>query len=170
MVMPNWCSNSFEVSHTDPEMVSKFVEAVRAGNLFETFAPLSTKEWDYNAACEEWGTKWDISGGDGDISEDGKSASGWFETAWSPAIIAYEKLEELGFELNVIYHEPGMAYAGQYIQGEDEYYEYDFSNKNWREDILNEDVLEYLECEYESWLQWQDEEEQEEDGSEDSRP
>ena len=165
--MPNWCSNSFEVSHSDPAMVAKFVEAVRAGNLFETFIPYG--DWDYNTSVEKWGTKWDISSGDADVSTDGKSASGWFDTAWSPAIAAYEKLEELGFELNVIYCEPGMSFAGQYIQGEDDYYEYDFSNKDWREDIINEDVLEYLENEYENWLSWQDEEEQEEDGSEDSR-
>jgi hypothetical protein len=150
-------------------MVTKFVEAVRAGNLFETFVPLTTGEWDYNTAVEEWGTKWDISSGDGDLSDDGKSASGWFDTAWGPGIAAYEKLEELGFELNVIYYEPGMCFAGQYIQGEDDYYEYDFSNENWRDDILNEDVLEYLENEYENWLSWQEDEEQEEDGSEDSR-
>jgi hypothetical protein len=148
-------------------MVVKFMDAVRAGNLFETFIPYG--EWDYNTSVEQWGTKWDISSGDGDISTDGTSASGWFDTAWSPAIAAYEKLEELGFELNVIYFEPGMSFVGQYIQGEDDYYEYDFSNKDWREDIHNEDVLEYLETEYENWLSWQDDEEQEEDGSEDSR-
>ena len=165
--MPNWCTNSFDVSHSDPVMVVKFIEAVRAGNLFETFIPYG--DWDYNTSVEQWGTKWDISSGDGDISVDGTSASGWFDTAWSPAIAAYEKLEELGFELNVIYHEPGMSFVGQYIQGEDDYYEYDFSNKEWREDIHNDDIIEYLENEYENWLSWQDEEEQEEDGSEDSR-
>ena len=165
--MPNWCTNSFEVSHSDPVMVAKFVEAVRAGNLFETFIPYG--DWDYSTSVEQWGTKWDISSGDGVISADGTSASGWFDTAWSPAIAAYEKLEGLGFELNVIYHEPGMGFAGQYIQGEDDYYEYNFSVKDWREDIHNDDVLEYLENEYESWLSWQDDEEQEEDGSEDSR-
>jgi hypothetical protein len=152
-------------------MVAKFVEAVRAGNLFETFVPLSSVEgWDYNTAVDEWGTKWDITAGDADVYDDGKSASGWFETAWGPGIRAYERLEALGFELNVLYHEPGMCFAGQYIQGEDEYYEYDFGNENWRDDILNDDVKEYLEQEYESWLEWnQENETEEEDGSEDSR-
>lgn len=165
--MPNWCSNSFEVSHQDPEMIAKFARGVNEGTLFSDLIPYG--DWDYNTSVEKWGTKWDISAGDVSISEDGKSASGWFETAWSPAIAAYEKLEELGFELNVVYHEPGMAYAGQYIQGEDDYYEYDFSNDNWRDEITNDDVLEMLECEYESWLEWNQENEAEEDGSEDSR-
>ena len=163
--MPNWCSNSFMVSHEDTAMITKFAEAVKAGNLFETFVPLSTTEWEYGVAIDEWGTKWDITAGDVSISENGKDASGWFETAWGPGIRAYEKLEELGFELNVLYHEPGMCFAGQYIQGEDDSYEYEFSNDNWRENILNEDVLEVLEYEYENWLSW-NEENKEEDGSE----
>jgi hypothetical protein len=163
--MPNWCLNSFDVSHQDPAMITKFADAVKAGNLFETFVPLSSGEWDYNVAVEEWGTKWDITAGDVSISEDGKDASGWFDTAWGPGIRAYEKLEELGFELSVLYHESGMCFAGQYIRGEDDCYEYDFGNENWRDDILNDDVMEFLEQEYENWLEW-NEENKEEDGSE----
>jgi hypothetical protein len=48
--MPNWCHNSFKVSHEDPVMVAKFAQAVREGNLFETFVPLSSGEWNYNVA------------------------------------------------------------------------------------------------------------------------
>ena len=154
--MPNWCNNSFTVSHEDPEMIAKFVSGVREGNLFETFIPYG--DWDYNTSVEKWGTKWDISSGDATIVEDGKSASGWFDTAWSPAIAAYERLEELGFELDVLYHEPGMCFAGQYHNGTDDCYEYDFSNEDWRDFIGNDDVLEYLEQEYESWLEWNEEE------------
>ena len=164
--MPNWCSNSFEVSHQDAEMITKFADCVKAGNLFETFIPLSTVEWEHGAAREEWGTKWDIDCGDVSIDSTGKIAFGFFNTAWGPGIRAYEKLEELGFELNVLYHESGLCFAGQYIQGEDDYYEYDFSDKNWREKILNDDVLDYLEQEYLSWREWQEELSEEEDGSE----
>ena len=163
--MPNWCSNSFDVSHQDPAMIAKFADAVKVGNLFETFIPLSSGEWDYDTALIEWGTKWDITSGDVSISEDGKDASGWFDTAWGPGIRAYEKLEELGFELSVLYHESGMCFAGQYSQGDDDCYEYDFGNENWRDDIPNDDVREFLEQEYEAWLEW-NEENKEEDGSE----
>ena len=167
--MPNWCSNSFTVFHEDPEMIRKFACGVNDGNLFETLIPLSCGEWDYNTACEEWGTKWDISGGDVSVSEDGKHANGWFDTAWGPGIAAYAKLEELGFELNVLYHEPGMAFAGNYVQGEDECVEYDFSNPDWREDIGNDDIRELLENEYEHWQMWNDEENEDaEDSSEQS--
>jgi len=162
--MPNWCHNSFTVSHKDPAMITKFAEAVRAGNLFETFVPLSSGEWDYNVACDEWGTKWDISAGDVDVAEDSKSCSGWFETAWSPGTIAYERLFDLGFDLDIVYHEPGMSFAGRFVDGYDLYFEYNFNEENWRKEITDEEVLEFLEKEYESWLQWR-EEEKEDDGA-----
>lgn len=157
--MPNWCTNSFSVSHKDPEMVAKFAQAVRDGNLFETFVPLSSGEWDYGTACEEWGTKWDISGGDVDVDENNESCNGWFDTAWSPAIEAYRKLSELGFDLDILYNEPGMCFAGRYTsEGDDYYVEYDFGNENWRDNIDDSEILELLENDYENWVQWQEEE------------
>ena len=159
--MPNWCSNSFTVSHEDPAMITKFVECVRAGNLFETFVPLSSGEWDYNTAVEEWGTKWDITEGDVTIDPDGKSATGWFETAWGPGIIAYEKLSDLGFDLDITYLETGMCFAGRYTTENDDYcVEYNFDDENWRDGIADDEVLELLESEYESWKEWQEEEAQ----------
>ena len=155
--MPNWCHNSFKVSHEDPVMVAKFAQAVREGNLFETFVPLSSGEWNYNVACEEWGTKWDISGGDVEVDEDNKSCTGWFDTAWSPGIQAYEKLTDLGFDLDILYHESGMCFAGRFVDGEDNYFEYDFNEENWIESITDKEVLFFLEYEYQNWLVWQEE-------------
>ena len=161
--MPNWCSNSFTVRHEDSAMIERFVNAFKAGTLFQEFIPLSSGEWDYNTAVEEWGTKWDISDGDIDVNSDGKSATGWFETAWSPAIEAYSKLTDLGFELDVLYHEPGMAYAGHYTSTDGDYsVEYDFSNKDWRkrlEEYCDSDLLDLLDSEYDSYLMWNEEEE-----------
>ena len=164
--MPNWCSNSFTVSHEDPAMITKFAEGVKAGNLLETFIPLSSGEWDYNTACLEWGTKWDVTAGDVSIDPDGKSCNGWFETAWGPATEAYVKFGDLGFDIDVLYHEPGMCFAGHFTGGEDYCVEYDFSDENWRDMIGDEDILDLLESEYESWLEWNAENEEEEDGSE----
>ena len=164
--MPNWCQNNFTVSHEDPAMITKFAEAVKAGNLFDTFVPLSTGEWEYAVAVDEWGTKWDITSGDVSIDSDGKGCSGWFETAWGPGIRAYEKLSELGFDIDATYHEPGMCFAGRFTSPDEDYcVEYDFGNENWREEIEDSDVLEMLEYEYEAWLEW-NEENKEEDGSE----
>ena len=100
--MPNWCDNSFSVSHSDPEMVRKFVEGVNSGSLFESLVPLSSGEWDYNTALDEWGTKWDVSEGHAEIDSDGLSATGWFMTAWGPGTEAYRRLVELGFDLDVL--------------------------------------------------------------------
>ena len=152
--MPNWCSNSFTVSHEDPAMITKFAEAFKAGNLFETFVPLSSGEWDYGTAIEEWGTKWDINGGDISVDPDGKSASGFFDTAWGPATEAYEKMYTLGFD--VLYHEPGMCFAGHFYDGEDYCVEYNFEDEDWRDHIGDEDILDLLESEYESWKEYQE--------------
>jgi hypothetical protein len=143
-------------------MIAKFVAGVREGNLFDTLVPLSCKDWDYSIAVEEWGTKWDVSSGDATIADDGKSASGWFDTAWSPPINAFYRLDELGFDLDVLYNEPGMCFAGHYTtETDDVCVEYDFTNKDWREEITktlsDPDLMELLESEYESWLDWYEE-------------
>ena len=75
----------------------------------------------YDFCVGEWGTKWDV-GGDGqtDIHPDGKMLHTTFDSAWSPPVNAYVKLEELGFGVNALYYEGGMAYAGAYGEGGDE--------------------------------------------------
>jgi hypothetical protein len=74
----------------------------------------------YDYCCGEWGTKWDV-GGDGqtDIHPDGKMLHTTFDSAWAPPVYAYGKLEELGFGVNAMYYEGGMAYAGEYSDGSD---------------------------------------------------
>lgn len=37
--MPNWCSNELTVSHKDPKMLDKFIEAFKKGCIASTFAP-----------------------------------------------------------------------------------------------------------------------------------
>jgi hypothetical protein len=75
----------------------------------------------YDFCVGEWGTKWDV-GGDGqsDIHPDGKMLHTSFDSAWAPPVRAYEKLEELGFTVNAMYYESGMAYAGIYGEGVDD--------------------------------------------------
>jgi hypothetical protein len=157
--MPNWCQNTFTVSHEDAAMITKFAETVRAGTLFETFVPLSSGEWDYSTAVDEWGTKWDITAGDVNIESDGKTCTGWFETAWGPGINAYEKLSDLGFDVDITYLETGMCFAGRFTSPDEDYcVEYNFEDENWRDKIDDDEVLEMLESEYESWKEWQEEE------------
>lgn len=160
--MPNWCDNSFMVEHKDPEMLRKFADGVNNGNLFETLVPLSTKEWDYSVALDEWGTKWDVNEGYADIGPDDLSASGSFSTAWGPGIEAYNRLTDLGFSLDILYFEPGMCFAGRYTSEDGDYcVEYNFDDENWRDSVSDSEVLDRLEDEYEMWKQWRDEDEAE---------
>ena len=47
-----------------------------------------------------------------------------FDSAWSPPCNAYEKLVEMGFRIRAMYYEPGMAFAGIWEDGDDDFYEY----------------------------------------------
>lgn len=72
----------------------------------------------YDFCCGEWGTKWDV-GGDGqtDVHPEGRMLHTTFDSAWSPPVNAYEKLEQLGFRVDAQFYESGMAFAGTYSDG-----------------------------------------------------
>ena len=75
----------------------------------------------YDYCVGEWGTKWDVGEqGCQDIRPDGLMLHTTFDSAWSPPVNAYVKLEELGFKVNAMYYESGMCYAGAYGDGNDE--------------------------------------------------
>ena len=72
----------------------------------------------YDYCCGEWGTKWDVGGqGQSDIHPDGRMLHTSFDSAWSPPVNAYEKLEKLGFRVEAQFYEGGMAFAGTYSDG-----------------------------------------------------
>ena len=142
--MPNWCNNSVEIYHEDPAMIERAAKALQVGQFLHEFIPCpaelteavangQTNEamvakhgysswYDFNIA--NWGTKWDVGGDDGVLNDfDGGIIVG-FDSAWAPPIQAYEKLEELGFKILAMYYEPGMAFAGIFEDGQDDYYEY----------------------------------------------
>jgi hypothetical protein len=81
------------------------------------------RNW-YDFCVNEWGTKWDV-GADGNPAQDipGGLMLG-FDSAWAPPINAYEKLFDMGFKIRAMYYEGGMAFAGIFEDGCDEYYEY----------------------------------------------
>jgi hypothetical protein len=152
--MPNWCNNSVEIYHEDPAMIERVREAFNKGALLQEFIPVPESlqivagsvgdpveqakliedtnrnlevhgygNW-YDFCVNEWGTKWDI-GADGNPAQDipGGLMLG-FDSAWSPPIGAYEKLTEQGFRIRAMYYEGGMAFAGIWEDGSDDYYEY----------------------------------------------
>ena len=152
--MPNWCNNSVEIYHDDPKMIERVRTAFNGEGLLQEFIPVpedlrnivagsvpvaeeeahKLKEefnrmtygytnW-YDYCVNEWGTKWDI-GADGNPAQDipGGLMLG-FESAWAPPTAAYEKLQAMGFRITAMYYEPGMAFAGVWDNGDDDYYEY----------------------------------------------
>ena len=132
--MPNWCSNTVTVEHADPTMIDKFEQAVRDGNLFQTFVPLS--EWSWDDAVESWGTKWDISNGEVIDRLMPEAVCVGFETAWSPPCAFYDELMEQGFTVNGQYFE--SSFVGQYVNGEEVSFDIDPDDLSNIPDDLNE--------------------------------
>jgi hypothetical protein len=96
------------------------------------------KDW-YDFCVGEWGTKWDV-GGDGqtDIDPTGTTLFTAFDSAWSPPVNAYAKLEALGFRVNAMFYESGMAFAGSYQDGNCD----DFSLDGMSADEIEQDYPE----------------------------
>lgn len=116
------------------------------------------KNW-YDWKVSNWGTKWDVTLDNIHLSHGDTVLSATFDSAWSPPVEAYAKLAELGFEIEAKYHEPGMAFAGEWTNNTGEYtVNFDFSDENWRENMSDE-LASFLEADYENWLMWQKEEE-----------
>ena len=76
----------------------------------------------YDFCVEEWGTKWDIGKREYEeelILDNANSFYVSFESAWSPPVNAYAKLESMGFEIKAYYYEPGVGFCGAYMHSED---------------------------------------------------
>ncbi len=127
--MPNWCLNNLTIEHSDPSMVDRFESAYNAGKTCGEFIPvpedIGDGWWDF--CVNNWGTKWDIGGGDSHglkATRVGNQVSCTFDSAWAPPVGLYEKLVELGYNLRATYWEPGMAFCGIWDNGIDNYVEY----------------------------------------------
>lgn len=139
--MPNWCQNHVRFSHNDPEMIAKLVNAANDEKLFNTFVPRpeeKEEEW-YNWNIQNWGTKWEV-----EIYEEAFAEAErpdtvvlGFDSAWAPPIGFYEKMEELGFDIEAYYYEPGMQFCGRYADGFDEYVEIEGDSK-WVKEFVPE--------------------------------
>lgn len=156
--MPNWCSNTLEISHSDPTMIERVKKGFAEGKLLNEFMPIPEdlqivagcvgakddpaqialelkeqynleryghKNW-YDWCVSNWGTKWDVGGGDGSIDEvSPNKLTLSFDSAWAPPCDAYAVLvDRFGFSIRAMYYEPGMAFAGIWEDGDDDFYEY----------------------------------------------
>lgn len=142
--MANWCDNNLLLIHDDPEMITRAVQGFNEGNFLNEFIPVPAMlnkttspnkenadgmrqqygytDW-YRFCINEWGTKWDVESENIDAIDE-NNIQVFFQSAWSPPVEAYRKLETIGFKIRAMYHEPGMAYCGIYEDTEDDYYDY----------------------------------------------
>ena len=148
--MPNWCSNSITIQGSTETLKPLWEEANREGSgLLNAMVPMPSalegttspapKEgtpqplvdghdnW-YAWRLENWGTKWDVDLDGLEFTDNGDGTSeitGWFQSAWSPPIEAYNTfLDDMdGVYISADYHEPGMDFAGIYTDGDDQYME-----------------------------------------------
>jgi hypothetical protein len=164
--MPNWCYNHLTLSNDDVSKIDALEAILKSkdgqdtddGSLFQHLRPRPADQADnwYDWNINHWGTKWEVT--PNDWSRDGDNTIFvTFDSAWSPPTALYEHLTEEGWIVDAFYEESGMGYVGKYSDGEDEQYEYDFEDDNWRDD-LPEDLIEFanLNQHYEDWLEWQE--------------
>jgi hypothetical protein len=185
--MPNWCNNGITLRHADPAMIDRVIKG-KEGLLMEflpTPAPLldtiagsygdeakdqqlklkqleniekfGAKDW-YDWNCNNWGTKWDFSFDSVErINDNTVQAS--FDSAWAPPIGAYRKLCALGFEIEAMYYEPGMCFAGKFTGDEesedDEYYEFGGATSETVRELIGEELDDYFAVS-ESMAEWEE--------------
>lgn len=169
--MPNWCANTVELFHEDSTKIDGLEQALKRvdnkedeyEDVLNYLRPNPAGEWDYGWSVENWGTKWDIRPHFWE-RQDENSIVIDFDSAWAPPTVMYEYLYENGWSVSAKFEEPGMAFVGEWEDGNEESYEYDFSNKDWAEDVPQH-LIEYagLDTAYEDYLEWQDEDEAEVD-------
>ena len=117
----------------------------------------------YDWRVENWGTKWDIMEfyniNRKEIGEDESEISLGFDTAWAPALGAYEKFidENSNCSLKAYYYEPGCDFMGEWDNGIDNCFEvakYGLDDDFWKQGIgstlddyfgITESMAQYLE-------------------------
>lgn len=126
--MPNWCNNTIEI-HAEKEMIDEFESFLRENDgkdWFTFFKPLPEALKDdgwYEWSVENWGCKWNCDAQDWQRVDE-NTISFWFDSPWGPPIALYQTMSEMDFQVNASYHEEGMAFVGEFVDGFDETYEY----------------------------------------------
>lgn len=146
--MPNWCENSLTIKSNDQEKLEKLHEAMVAGNFLRSVIPIPAElnsdrlssfggddkdekdalrkqmvekygfeSW-YDFCSTKWGTKWDVEIFSPTLKDGQLTAS--FASAWAPPIGVYEELTDQGFDVDAMFYEPGMDFAGTYTSDEGE--------------------------------------------------
>ena len=127
--MPNWCSNNFRIVGSTESLKPLWEQIDRENKFLEVIKPIG--EWDYGNAVEAWGTKWDVNTDGMEFTDNGDGTaeiSGFFDSAWSPPVEAFQTLSEDldSCYLELCYFEPGMCFVGYWdSEGADDHYTID---------------------------------------------
>ena len=153
--MPNWCSNNLTLTHGDPAMIDRVEAAVKAGKLLNEFVTRpedQEADW-YNWNIANWGTKWDVGDEHSILDREGNSIVLSFDSAWAPPTKAYEIFQDLGFQVEAYYYEPGLAFCGKFDEDGDDYYEYGGMSADEARDVIPSEIDEMFGiCDYiEEW-------------------
>ena len=124
--------------------------------------PTNWFDW-YHWNINNWGTKWNASNTsypevDSILAQGSTEIEIWLDTAWSPAMPVYEKLQKMypNLKIDVYYGDEGGFFVGHlHSNGWDECYEGDYSRPEPKA-ICDEIGMEYL---YKGYDEDEDEEE-----------
>jgi hypothetical protein len=141
--MPNRCDNWCKLSHDDPALVARAHAAMLRGKLLSEFIPIprvlkdtearigsaptdaqranllacGVKDWSGFCAAN-WGTVKELFETAATLSDDGTSVTARFDSAWTPPLAAYERLERVhGFRVTAYFSEPSMQVCGARERG-----------------------------------------------------
>jgi hypothetical protein len=146
--MPNWCNNTFKVSASKEQIdeFQKFLDDKNGKDWFDFFLPCPQElkdvgdvsahkepdetlvekyghsDW-YSWSVENWGCKWNCDAQDW-TRDDDETISFWFDSPWGPPTALYQFISQSDWSMEAQYHEEGMCFVGEFIDGEDWYYEY----------------------------------------------
>ena len=154
--MPNWCMNSVVISGRKNKL-DLIVRALEEDKLLETLCPIG--DWDYDEAVKLWGTKWDAQNSSWDLDEANNMLTINFDTAWGPPIAAYSYGEKLhNIKIEATFHEDGMMFVGEYKDGEEGSYSYDFEDDGLKTEASQELIEDWgIDRDWESWKEDQEE-------------
>lgn len=89
----------------------------------ENLEKYGASNW-YDFCTSRWGTKWDVDPYDPEeVKVENNTIEFGFDSAWSPPIGVYQELQEQGYYVQAQYYEPGMAFVGEWNDGDDIYYD-----------------------------------------------
>ena len=161
--MPNWCQNSVEFSHSDKTKLDELEKELQKEDGVEIFMHLRPYEgeWDYGWCSEYWGTKWEANVYDWS-REDDNTIKVYFDTAWGPPLALFEFLSENEWQIDALYNEEGMCFAGYWNNYDACEYEYSGMSADEIEHSIPSDIDDCFQIS-QNRRDWEDENEDEDD-------